>query len=308
MKILIADDDPVSRHLLEGTLARLGHEVVAVPDGSAALATLLRPDGPHLAILDWMMPGADGLTVCRTLRQRSTPYVYVILLTGRNDRNDMVAALDAEIDDFLTKPFDALELRARVRSGERVLNLQEGLLQAQEKLLRQATHDGLTGLWNRSMMLDQLALELGRADRDRKPLSIAIADLDLFKSINDAYGHGAGDLVLQEASTRMRSVLRSYDGLARYGGEEFLVLLPGCDAIGAFEIAERARHAVAAEPARSDTLALQMTISLGIACTTDASSDPAMLIAAADEALYRAKARGRNRVEIWTAATSRTAK
>jgi len=299
VRILIADDDPVSRRLLERTLEGLGHEVVAVPDGSAAVAAILGANGPSLAILDWMMPGADGLTVCRTVRQRATPYVYIIMLTGRHRRDDMVAALDAEVDDFLTKPFDALELRARLRSGERVLQLQETLLRAQDQLRQQATHDGLTGLWNRSKVLDQLDVELTRAVRDQRPLSIAMADLDQFKHINDSHGHGAGDLVLREAAVRMRSVLRPYDGLARHGGDEFLLLMPGCDTSAAFEIAERARAAIASEPARNDLLALPMTISVGIACTVDATVDPTALIAAADEALYRAKAKGRNCVECW---------
>lgn len=306
MKILIADDDAVSRRLLESTLQRLGHEVVAVADGSAALAALLQPDGPQLAILDWMMPGADGLTVCRTVRQRPTPYVYVIVLTGRHRRDDMVAALDAGVDDFLTKPFDSLELRARLRSGERVLDLQEGLLRAQEKLRMQATHDGLTGLWNRSMMLDQLDLELARAERDRRPLSIVMIDLDQFKRVNDTYGHTAGDAVLRTASERMRSVLRPYDGLARYGGEEFMLLLPGCDSTAALDIAERAREAMAAEPARAGKAELVITISLGIAATSDVGWDAVRLIAAADEALYRAKAGGRNRVDIWRATDARS--
>ncbi len=305
MRILIADDDPVSRRLLERTLEGLGHQVVAVSDGSAAIAALLQPDGPPLAILDWMMPGTDGLTVCRTVRQRATPYVYIIILTGRQRRDDMVAALDAEVDDFLTKPFDALELRARLRSGERVLHLQDTLLHAQDQLREQATHDGLTGLWNRSMVLDQLTLELARAARDHKPLSIAMADLDHFKHINDSHGHGGGDLVLREAADRMRSVLRAYDGLSRYGGDEFLLLLPACDTIAALDIAERARAAIAAEPARTDALALPMTISVGIACTVDAQVEPTTLIAAADEALYRAKARGRNCVEGWNGAASK---
>lgn len=296
MKILIADDDPVSRHLLHSTLRRLEHEVLQVGDGSAALNALLRPDGPRLAILDWMMPGADGLAVCRTLRRRTSPYVYVILLTGKDTREDMETAVDAGVDDFLTKPFDMFELSARLRSAERVLDLQEGLLQAHEQLREQATHDHLTGLWNRSGVLEQLATELERAVRDLKPLSIAMADIDNFKSVNDRHGHNAGDMVLREAAVRMRSVLRTYDGLGRYGGEEFLMLLPGCDVTAAVDIAERARIAVAAEPVRVDALELPMSISVGIACT-DISVEPKVLIAAADEALYRAKARGRNRVE-----------
>ncbi len=299
MRILIADDDRISRRLLERTLQGLGHEVVAVADGSAALATLLQPGGPTIAILDWEMPGVDGLGVCRQIRLRHPPYVYVIMLTGRGHRDDMEAAIEAEVDDFLTKPFDSLELRARLRSGERVLILQADYLDAQEKLREQATHDGLTGLWNRGMVLERLTIELERGSRDRQPVSIAMADIDHFKSINDSHGHAAGDAVLREAAQRMRSVLRAYDGLARYGGEEFLMLLPGCDTESALEIAERARLAVASEPAHTEAAALAVTISVGIASTVAADVDPATLIAAADEALYRAKAKGRNRVECW---------
>ncbi len=183
MRILIADDEPVSRRLLQRSLEQqLGHEVIAVADGTAATTALLVDHGPRFAILDWMMPGADGLSVCRLLRQRErqsdTPYTYVIVLTSKQRREDMVKALDAGVDDFLTKPFDPLELRARVQSGERVLNLQENLLQAQERLRIQATHDQLTGLWNRGMALEQLGLELRRAARDGKPLSVVMADLE----------------------------------------------------------------------------------------------------------------------------------
>lgn len=294
MRVLIAEDDPVSRHHLASTLTRLGQEVIAVANGSAALATLLHPGGPRLAILDWMMPGADGLTVCRAVRQRETPYVYVILLTAQERRGNMETALDAEVDDFLTKPFDVLELRARLRAAERVLNLQEGLLQAQETLRQQATRDHLTGFWNRSMVLEQFAAELSRAARDGTPLSIAMADIDHFKAINDTYGHGAGDVVLQEAALRMRGTLRSADGMGRYGGDEFLLLLPGCDPAAAHDVADRARRAVAAEPARIDAREVPITISLGIACTMNATAEPDALIAAADDALYRAKDRGRN--------------
>jgi two-component system, cell cycle response regulator len=152
-------------------------------------------------------------------------------------------------------------------------------------------------LWNRSGVLAHLSGEVERAARDLTPLSIAMADIDSFKSVNDRYGHNAGDAVLKETAARMRSVMRTYDGLGRYGGEEFLMILPGCDATAAADIAERARVSVAAEPARVDSFELPMTISLGIACTADVTFEAGRLIAAADEALYRAKARGRNRVE-----------
>ncbi len=185
MHILIADDDPVARTVLGKTLVRLGHTVAAMDNGTAAIDTLLADDGPRFAILDWMMPGADGLTVCRAVRQRPTPYVYVILLTSRDSPADMVEGLDAGADDFLSKPFDAVELRARLRSGERVLALQSNLLEVQAALEHQATHDRLTGLWNRGMIIDHLKRALSQAQRARGAVSVVMADLDHFKAVND---------------------------------------------------------------------------------------------------------------------------
>jgi two-component system cell cycle response regulator len=297
MRILIADDDPVSRRLLEGTLVRLGHTVVPVNDGNAALEGLLAPGGPRLAILDWMMPGLDGLTVCREVRRRADAYVYIVLLTARDRREDMVAALDAEVDDFLTKPLDSVELRARLRSGERVLDLQERLLETQAALRHQATHDHLTGLWNRRMILEELAAELARASREGQPLGIAIGDLDHFKAINDTHGHATGDAVLQTSAKRLQSVLRSYDAVGRLGGEEFLLLLPGCESSEACEVAERARLAIGSEPIPGPAGPIAVSMSLGVACRHAGDSGEAVsLIEAADAALYRAKARGRNMV------------
>ena len=271
--------------------------MVAVSDGHGALASLLSPDGPRLAILDWMMPGADGLDVCRTLRRRTAPYVYVILLTARDRHEDMVAGLDAEADDFLTKPFDKIELRARLRSGERVLDLQERLLKAQDALREQATHDHLTGLWNRGEILAELDREAARAAREHRPLAVVMADIDHFKRINDTYGHQAGDAVLRQTAERMRSVMRNYDSIGRYGGEEFLFVLPGCDVTEARQVAERARALVHGAPHHAGDLDLQVSISLGVACTGNGSVEPTALIKAADDALYRAKAKGRNCVE-----------
>jgi len=297
VRILIADDDQLSRRLLEATLKRLGHEPVMVTNGTDAEEQLLRPDGPRLAILDWDMPGADGLAVCRAVRLRAHPYVYVVLLTARDRREDMLVALEADVDDFLTKPLNPGELQARLRSGERLLTLQENLLRAQEALRYQATHDDLTGLWNRVMVLEQLAVEITRAKRAKKSVAIMLADLDHFKKVNDTYGHPAGDAILREAAARMRVALRAYDSIGRYGGEEFLIVLPGCDASAALVVAERARTSVAA-PVRVGDIDIPMSISLGVASTQTASEDPALLIQAADEALYRAKAAGRNRVSL----------
>jgi len=296
MKILIADDDLVSRRLLERTLVALGHEVVAVGDGLEALSALLRPDGPRIAILDWMMPGATGLEVCRLVRKQANPYVYILLLTARDRREDVVTGLDAGADDFLTKPLDALELRARLRPGERVIDLQEGLIRTQEAFRELAIHDSLTGLWNRRMILDQLGNELHRAEREGRSLGVAIADLDHFKKVNDTFGHAAGDAVLREVAERMRSAVRDCDSVGRYGGEEFLLVLPGCDGAAGLLVAERVRRRVAQTPVQAGDEAVPMTVSLGLAFSGRADVKPEALIQAADEALYRAKAAGRNRV------------
>jgi diguanylate cyclase (GGDEF)-like protein len=244
-----------------------------------------------------MMPGLDGLEVCRRVRKRATPYAYVILLTARDRQEDVLTGLDAGADDFLTKPFDAVELRARLRSGERVLELQEALFAAVEALRDQATRDALTGLLNRGLVLDGLARELHRADREERPLSIVVADLDHFKRVNDTHGHLAGDAALRQTADRMRSVLRGYDLIGRYGGEEFLVVLPGCDSACAAHVAERMREAVAGEPVDAAGARVTVTMSLGVACATEPGTDLFSLIKAADEALYLAKANGRNRVE-----------
>lgn len=300
MRILIADDDPVPTRLLEGTLERLGHDVLVTDNGVDALAALLKPGAPRLAILDWMMPGLDGLAVCRAVREQVPHYVYLILLTARSSRDDMAAGLGAQADDFLTKPFDVVELQARVRSGERVLQLQEKLLAAQDALRHQATHDHLTGIWNRGRILEHLAGELSGARKDRSQVTTAVADLDHFKHINDTYGHGAGDLVLRDAAARLMSGLRQGDAVGRYGGEEFLMVLPGCDQVGAGRIAERARAAFERPFALDANTAIRVSLSLGFASTPPGGADAALLIQAADRALYRAKSLGRNRVEVGT--------
>jgi two-component system cell cycle response regulator len=295
VQILIADDDPLSRRLLQATLSRLGHDVVSVANGIDAQEALLRADGPRLAILDWMMPGADGLSVCRAVRRRVGPYAYIILLTARDRREDMVEALNAEVDDFLTKPFDPSELQARIRSAERLLQMQETLLQTQEALRYQATHDHLTGLWNRATILEQCRTELSRARDSGVPISIVLADLDHFKAINDTHGHAVGDAILRQTARRMTSALRKDDSIGRYGGEEFLIVLPGCDGDLAMPIAERVRASIAAlEP--DGEVRLPVSVSLGVSSTRTAREPVEALIQIADDALYRAKAAGRNRI------------
>jgi two-component system cell cycle response regulator len=302
VKVLIAEDDRVSRRLLEVTLDKWGYELIVCKDGLAAWESLQKPDAPRLAILDWMMPGKDGVRLCREIRARSGhPYVYVILLTSRNSRDDMIMGLDAGADDYLSKPFDQRELELRLRTGRRILDLQSELISAREALRIQATHDSLTGIWNRSAILETLENELSRAQRQGLSLAAIITDLDHFKKINDTYGHTVGDAVLREAARRMRAAMRPYDGLGRYGGEEFLIVAPGCDTGNGLLVAERLRLAITNEPILTPEVDLSISASFGLAALSGSHSiDTDNLISAADEALYRAKSAGRNRIEAAT--------
>jgi diguanylate cyclase (GGDEF)-like protein len=302
MRILIAEDDPVSRQVLATRLRNWGDEVIACPDGTSAWEALQKPDAPKLAILDWMMPGLDGLEVCRRVRGLTgRAYSYLLLLTARSQREDVVAGLEAGADDYLTKPVDLNELRARLRAGHRILELQDQLLAAQEELRHRASHDALTGLWNRAAILEILGRELARTGRDQSPLGVIMADLDHFKRINDTLGHLAGDGVLREAAGRLRRALRQSDWIGRYGGEEFLIVLPGADVPQVLQGAERLRLAVASAPITLPEGSLTATLSMGVATAADAwHGDVGQLLRVADAALYRAKQAGRNRVELGT--------
>ena len=298
MKILAAEDNPVFQTLLRSHLTKWGYEVLMAKDGTEALQILEAEDGPRLAILDWMMPGMDGIEVCRRVRAAGRePYVYILLLTSRTESEDLVEGMDSGADDYVTKPIKADELQARLRAGKRILKLQEELVGAREALRQEATHDLLTGLLNRHAILGALQVEIERAAREQQPLAVLMADLDHFKQVNDHHGHLAGDAVLRESANRMRSSIRCYDALGRYGGEEFLVVLPGCDGEGARSQAERLRAAVGAEPYPVGSNSLQVSCSVGLtwlAAGVRGSTDS--LIREADLALYSAKEGGRNRV------------
>jgi diguanylate cyclase (GGDEF)-like protein len=306
MRVLIADDCPTTRRVLAKNMVEWGFQPVVARDGAEALRVLQAKFAPRLAILDWMMPYVDGPTVCRKMRENTAaPYVYVIILTAKAEHDDLVAAFDAAADDFLTKPFNTEELRQRLRAGQRILDLQDRLLATQQKLLFQATHDALTGVWNRRAVIDCLQRELNRAQRHSSAsncTSLIMADLDNFKRVNDVHGHLVGDAVLRDVTSRMQNVLRSYDTLGRFGGEEFIVILPETDSDEAERIAERLRADVGREPIVQDDKSVQVTTSLGVATMLEADLDEKMLIRAADQALYRAKEEGRNRVEIATEA------
>jgi diguanylate cyclase (GGDEF)-like protein len=300
MRVLIADDDPITRRLLEAFLQKWGWEIDVASDGAEAWRALQKENGPRLALLDWTMPGMDGLDVCRELRRRERqPYVYTLLLTAKQEKQEIVAGLDAGADDYLTKPFDPDELHARLRAGKRIVELQDQLVRVQQALREQATHDALTGLWNRGEILEVLRRELDRSHRSGNPVGVVMVDLDYFKNINDTYGHLSGDLVLSTTAQRMRSAIRAYDSIGRYGGEEFVIVAPECDAQSTREEAERLRALVSREPVETPEGALSLTASFGVASSGESKeTDPGSLLKAADAALYQAKQKGRNRVEL----------
>ncbi len=305
MRILIADDSIVSRHLLDATLRKWGYEVVVACDGIEAWNALDSEDAPKLAILDWVMPGLTGPEVCRRVRERSKDkdtYTYILLLTSKSLKEDLIEGMESGADDYVTKPFDQHELKVRLRAGTRIIDLQRELVAAKDELREQATKDFLTRIWNRSSILDILQRELVRGGREKRSVGVVLADLDHFKDVNDTYGHFAGDAVLREFARRMQGSIRSYDAIGRYGGEEFLIVLPGCDENCTAGQAERMRAALD-EPMVINDEKRVITCSFG--ATTWHPGDPVSpdaLIRVADDALYAAKHQGRNRVVAQPAA------
>lgn len=289
-KILIADDSLLSCALLQRTLSAWGFDVTVAHDGNEAVAALSAEDGARLAILDWMMPGLDGVEVCRRVRRLPhLPYTYIVMLTSMTDKEELANALQAGADDFVSKPFDDLELKARLRAGQRIVELQNALR-------FQAMHDELTGALNRKAVMSRLEQELARGARQPAPVAVAMIDVDHFKKVNDTFGHLVGDQVLKSVVKRISSLLRPYDVIGRYGGEEFLLVLPGCSLRQAKVVAERLRGEMDTVPVELPTASLRVTISIGVAATQAGRSpeEPEALIQLADEAVYHAKEAGRN--------------
>jgi two-component system cell cycle response regulator len=300
MRILIAEDDAISRTLLERTLQRAGYEVISVENGAQAMAELVKQDAPRLALLDWIMPEMDGVEVCREVRRRKEhAYTYLILLSSRESKEDIVAGLESGADDYLTKPFDVDELKARLRTGQRILELEDHLVEARESMRFQATHDLLTSLWNRGVIVELMSHEIMRSRRERSCTALMMCDIDHFKSVNDLYGHAIGDEVLREVARRLHNSVRSYDMVGRYGGEEFLVALNKCDPGSAVSRAENLRTKIASRPIQTANSPVPVTISIGLALSTEFTEcSVEELMHQADMALYAAKAAGRNCVRV----------
>ncbi len=297
MQILIAEDDVASRLMLSAVLKKWGFETIEAADGAAAWQLLEQPRAPRLLVFDWNMPEMNGLELCRRIRaiETSDP-PYIILLTARSDMQDIVKGLDAGANDYVVKPYDNEELRARLGVGRRMLELQAELNRTRNALAHEASHDALTRLLNRKAILDVLNLELQRAKRTKKRLCLGMFDIDHFKTINDQFGHQVGDDVLVGFSERLTTNMRDYDSLGRYGGEEFIVVAPDGDAqMNSQAPFERLRKEIAREPFNTRAGSIKVTVSIGVT-SSDGSHSMDQALAAADNALYQAKQGGRNQV------------
>lgn len=295
MRVLIADDSATSRAMLRTALSHWGYDVVLAEHGAQAWEILAQPDPPPMAILDWVMPHLTGPEVCRRVREhRREPYTYILLLTSKNTKGETVEGLEAGADDYIVKPFDQHELQVRLRVGKRIVDLQMDLLEAREELRDRANKDLLTMLPNRSAIASALDQELARCHRDRRTVGIVLLDIDHFKRINDTYGHFAGDAVLRETANRLRGSMRTYDQVGRYGGEEFLAVLPNCDLEQASSLAERMRRRLTAAPILADGHEIDVSASFGVTISDHSDRQPEQFVRIADEALYQAKASGRN--------------
>lgn len=300
-QVLIAEDNPVSRKLLEKQLSKAGYEVVAVENGRQALEQFDENFFP-IVLSDWMMPEVDGLQLCRALRENEYPgYVFIIILTGKDSKEDIIAGLEAGADDYLTKPFNQAELLARLNTGKRILELERSLKEANEEIRILSITDPLTGCYNRGYMNERLNQEIKRSRRYGHSLSTVLCDLDHFKQVNDTYGHQAGDQVLKDFVQCISGMIRSgIDWLARYGGEEFLLVLPETDTRGAGLLAERIRKEIPKRVTKTQGVEISVTASFGISGFDPADRDEMVsvekIISLADKYLYQAKQEGRNTI------------
>ena len=322
LRILAVDDEPISLRVLAGQLKIAGHQVVTATNGEEALALTLDYN-PHIVISDWNMPKLDGLGLCKALRSAQTGHtIYFLLLTGHDEEARVVEAFDGGIDDYVSKPFNPKILLARVRAGLRLVNLRERLdiekaeqnkisadLGVLARQLREAAfRDPLTNLPNRRFGMEQLELAWEAWEKSQLVFSVIMLDIDFFKAVNDNYGHDVGDAVLCETADAMTSVIRDGDILARIGGEEFLVICPETDLTGALDCAERLRESVEAKIIESGQFTGSVTISLGVSSAHGLHADAYALMKSADEAVYKAKDEGRNRVRYFAPSEERLPK
>jgi two-component system, cell cycle response regulator len=299
-RVLLVEDDAPTRLILQVWLRENGFEFVVAENGDDAWKILEQKHPPEVAIIDWTIPGMDGIELCRRLRATERDYYpYILMITAREEKQDVAYALESGADDYLVKPFSKADLSARLGVAKRMFKLQAGLIRAREELRIRATRDSLTGLFNRAAVLDLFGRELNRATRSRHSTGFLLLDLDHFKTINDTYGHLIGDQVLQEIAQRITGSVRAYDLVGRYGGEEFCIVLPNCPESQLRERAETIRLTVAQQPFSAGADTIPMTVSIGALGASISMGSILEIIAIADVALYKAKNAGRNRTVFY---------
>ncbi len=297
MRILIADDSQTCRLILSTALKENSYDVLEKSDGLEAWVELCKPDAPQIAILDWVMPKLDGLELIQKVRTSKTDRPpYIIMLTGKSEKKDIIIGLNAGANDYLIKPFDPSELSARVEVGRRMIELQDALIKSKEELAYQATHDPLTGLFNRRAILDKLADEFKHANSENHMLCVGICDIDHFKRINDTYGHQTGDDILSKLSGILGEITTDTEHIGRIGGEEFLIVSSGGAESDVSSRFERYRRQIAETGIMTRSGAISISVSIGVSCCAGKSTADELL-AAADAALYEAKSQGRNRIK-----------
>jgi two-component system, cell cycle response regulator len=321
LRVLVVDDDATILHIVSRLLQDQGHQVTTARDGQEALRVAMR-EHPQLIVCDWMMPEMDGVTLCRTLREtQEGRHIYFLLLTGLEKEEHLVEAFDAGVDDFVSKPVSAKVLLARLRAGQRVIRLQQEAARDSQSLRRFATElavanrrlrqaaltDPLTGLPNRRYAMERLEQEWSAATRNQRTFTVMMVDIDRFRSVNDAFGHDAGDQVLRQVAMALRKAARSEDVICRLGGEEFLVISPDTPLPAAIRLAERLRQAVCSAPSHPGASATPMSVSIGVAERGPTMLKPDDLMKAADEVLFHAQRLGGNRIQAAGQGVVRTA-
>ena len=299
--VLLAEDDPISRRLFEKILDKEGFAVTAVENGRKAL-DLFRQRFFPIVLTDWQMPEMEGPELCRAIREENPDrYVFIVMLTSKGSKDDIISGLGAGADDYLTKPAHHAELIARIKTGIRILELEKSLKAAVDEIHLLSITDSLTGIYNRGYINERLPQEIRRAIRYGRALSILLCDIDHFKKVNDVFGHLAGDAVLKMFAKCLTGAIRhQVDWAGRYGGEEFLIVLPETDHTGAMVLAERIRQTVAERATQVDDATIPITTSIGVTGFSPQEGTvvtPEALLRQADKLLYTAKSNGRNRVE-----------
>lgn len=295
MRVLIAEDEPISCRALERSISDWGYDTVTAKNGHEAW-TAIEKNEVQLAVLDWMMPEIDGIELCRRIRHRyqedKSRHIYIILLTGRDQEEDIITGLSAGADDYVVKPFNFRELKIRLQNGERIVKIDKEHVDS-------ASYDSLTNVWNRSTILGFFDEELVRSRQENRATSLIIVDVDDLGRLNRSHGHFTGDVVLIEIANRLKKNVRGYDRLGRYGGDELAVVLPCSGLIHVEAIAERLRRSINEKKIKTKKGALDVTVSLaGISSDISQHANGDELRKACERALLSAKERGPNKAVI----------